>query len=64
MVSRRRTKSLRRARALEICLDRCDFADAVLFSDTSVAGRFRCEKIDKLSPLADYSDFCLRGMPR
>lgn len=52
------------ARALEICLDRCDFADAVLFSDTSVAGRFRNEKIEKLRSIADYSDFCLRGMPR
>lgn len=52
------------ARALELCLDRCDFADAVLFSDTSVAGRFRSEKIEKLRSIADYSDFCLRGMPR
>lgn len=52
------------ARALERCLDRCDFADAVLFSDTSVAGRFRHEKIEKLRSIADYSDFCLRGMPK
>jgi hypothetical protein len=36
----------------------------VLFSDTPVAGRFRHEKIEKLKSIADYSDFCLRGMPR
>jgi Protein of unknown function (DUF5672) len=36
----------------------------VLFSDTAVAGRFRHEKIEKLRSISDYSDFCLRGMPR
>jgi hypothetical protein len=36
----------------------------VLFSDTSVAGRFRHEKIEKLRSIADYSDFCLRRMPK
>ena len=51
------------ARALEICLDKCDFADAVLFSDVAVPGRFRSERIAPLRSLADYSRFCLRGMP-
>jgi hypothetical protein len=51
------------ARALEICLDRCDFADAILYSDTPVVGRFRHERIEKLKSIADYSHFCLRVMP-
>jgi Protein of unknown function (DUF5672) len=51
------------ARALELCLDRCDFADAILFSDTPTAGRFRHVAIDPLKSLDDYSLFCLRGMP-
>ena len=52
------------ARALEICLDQCDFADAILFSDTPVAGRFRNVAIEKLNSLDDYSLFCLRQMPK
>ncbi len=52
------------ARALEICLDRCDFADAVLYSDAAVSGRFRREAIDPLRSLDDYSRFCLKEMPR
>jgi len=52
------------ARALEICLDQCDFADAILFSDTPVAGRFRNVRIDPLRSLDDYSLFCLRQMPK
>jgi hypothetical protein len=51
------------ARALELCIDRCDFGDALLFSDTPVAGRFRHVAIDRLNSLHDYSGFCLRTMP-
>jgi Protein of unknown function (DUF5672) len=51
------------ARALERCLDRCDFADAILFSDTPAAGRFRHVAVDRLKSLDDYSRFCLRTMP-
>jgi hypothetical protein len=50
------------ARALELCTDRCDFGDAILFSDTPVAGRFRHVAIDRLNSLDDYSLFCLRSM--
>ena len=52
------------ARALELCIDRCDFADAILFSDTAVSGRFRHVAIDRLKSLADYSRFCLSDLPR
>ncbi len=51
------------ARALELCLDRCDFGDAVLFSDVPVAGRFRHVTIGRLGSLDDYSRVCLRTMP-
>ncbi|HVZ13763.1 MAG TPA: DUF5672 family protein [Bauldia sp.] len=52
------------ARALEICLAGLDFADAILFSDTHVAGNFRHVAIDRLKSLDDYSRFCLRDLPR
>ena len=51
------------ARALEICLDKCAFADAVLFSDVAVPGRFRCETIAPLHSINDYTRFCLKEMP-
>jgi hypothetical protein len=51
------------ARALEICLDQCDFGDAILFSDTAVEGRFRNVAIPRLTSVGDYSLFCLRDMP-
>jgi hypothetical protein len=51
------------ARALEICIDRCDFAEAVLFSHARIPGRFRNVKIGRLRSIKDYSDFCLRLMP-
>jgi hypothetical protein len=51
------------ARALEICLDKCDFGDAVLFSNSAVGGRFRCEPIAPLRSLDDYTRFCLQEMP-
>jgi hypothetical protein len=51
------------ARALELCLERCDFADAVLFSDKPVTGSFRHHAIAPLSSVADYSRFCLRDLP-
>ncbi len=52
------------ARALEICLAKCAFADAILYSDTQVAGTFRCETIDPLRSADDYSRFCLAEIPR
>jgi hypothetical protein len=51
------------ARAMEICLDRADFADAVLFADVAVPGRFRSEAIPPIRSLADYSRFCLKALP-
>jgi hypothetical protein len=52
------------ARALEICMDKVDFADAVLFSDAIVAGRFRCEAIAPLRSIDDYSRFCMQGLAK
>src|ERR1041385_6587322 len=51
------------ARALTISVGKCDFADAVLFSDVVVPGPFRCEAIAPLRSLADYTSFCMRQMP-
>ena len=51
-------------RALDICLEKVDFADVVLFADTSIAGRFRYEAIPKLGSSADYSRFCLQEMAK
>ena len=51
------------ARALELCIDRCDFGDAVLFSDRPIAGRFRHVAIERLKSVDEYSLFCLRTMP-
>jgi hypothetical protein len=47
------------ARALEISIDKAEFGDAVLFSDGTVAGRFRCEAIPTIRSMDDYSRFCL-----
>ncbi|HVZ14911.1 MAG TPA: DUF5672 family protein [Bauldia sp.] len=52
------------ARALERCLDRADFGDAILFSDRSVPGRFRNVAIAAMPSIEAYSNFCLTGMPR
>jgi hypothetical protein len=52
------------ARALEICLDKVSFADAVLFSDQPVPGRFRSERIEPLRSSDDYSRFCLHDLVR
>ena len=51
------------ARALNICLDQCDFGDAILFSDAPVEGPLRNVAIPRLASVADYSLFCLREMP-
>ena len=51
------------ARALELCVARADFADAILFSDAAVTGNFRRVPIAPLKSLEDYSRFCLRDMP-
>jgi hypothetical protein len=47
------------ARALEISLDKVEFGDAVLFSDTATAGRFRTVPIPAVRSMDDYSRFCL-----
>jgi Protein of unknown function (DUF5672) len=52
------------ARALRICVEKCDFADAVLFSDAVVPGPFRCEMVPALKSLDDYTRFCLQEMPK
>jgi len=52
------------ARALELCLDRADFADAILFSDRPVAGRFHNVAIAAMTSMDAYSSFCLTGMAR
>lgn len=50
------------ARALQICLDHCDFADAALYTDQPVDGRFRTEIIPPIRSLDDYSRFCLKDL--
>ncbi len=52
------------ARALQISMERCAFAEAILFSDVAVAGDFRHIAIPKLTSLDDYSRFCLKEMGR
>ena len=52
------------ARALEICLDKVDFGDAVLFADVPVPGRFRNEAIAPLRSAGDYSRFCIQDLPK
>ena len=52
------------ARALEISMERCAFAEAILFSDVAVAGNFRHVAIPRLTSLDDYSRFCLKEMGR
>lgn len=51
------------ARALDRCVEACEFGDAILFSDTPVAGQFRSHAIARLDSLDAYSRFCLRDMP-
>lgn len=52
------------ARALELCLDRAEFGDAILFSDRPVTGRFRTVAIPTMGSIGAYSRFCLAEMPR
>jgi hypothetical protein len=52
------------ARALTISIERCAFAEAILFSDVPQAGIFRHVAIPKLGSLDDYSRFCLQEMGR
>lgn len=51
-------------RALDLCVERCTFADAILFSDAPVTGAFRRVAIPRLTSLDDYSRFCLTDMGR
>ncbi len=51
------------ARALDRCVAACEFGDAVLFSDSPVAGSFRFQQIEKIDSFDAYSRFCLRDMP-
>ena len=50
------------ARALDLCMERCTFAEAILFSDVPAAGNFRHVAISPLTSLDDYSRFCLKDM--
>jgi hypothetical protein len=53
------------ARALGQCTSRCDFADAILFSDAPMAADgFRVVRIASLKSRADYSAFILKELPR
>jgi hypothetical protein len=49
-------------RALDLCTERCAFAEAILFSDVPAAGNFRHVAIPRLTSLDDYSRFCLKEM--
>jgi len=49
-------------RALAASLARCDFGDAILFTDSQVQGPFRTERIDRLASRADYSRFILKEL--
>ena len=51
-------------RALDLCTERCAFAEAILFSDMPAVGNFRHVAIPKLASLDDYSRFCLKEMGR
>ena len=51
------------ARALALSLERCEFGDAVLFTDAAVAGPFRTVAIQPLRSRADYSRFILKELP-
>jgi hypothetical protein len=51
------------ARALALSTERCDFGDAVLFTDAAVHGPFRTVAIDALRSRADYSRFILKELP-
>jgi len=50
------------ARALAISMERCDFGDAILFTDAPIAGPFRTVAIERLSSRADYSRFVLKEL--
>jgi hypothetical protein len=53
------------ARALQLCVTCCEFADAILFCDTPpTAEGFRCVRIASLMSRSDYSTFILKELPR
>ncbi len=52
------------ARALDLSMARCVFAEAILFTDLPARGNFRHVAIPKLASLDDYSRFCLKEMGR
>jgi hypothetical protein len=53
------------ARALKRSTDLCNFADAVLFSDSKIADKcFRTVAIEKLQSKNDYSKFILKDLVR
>jgi len=51
------------ARALALSTERCEFGDAVLFTDAAVTGPFRTVAIEPLRSRADYSRFILKELP-
>ena len=50
-------------RALDLSMAKCNFADAILFSDQPVKGTFRTEKIEKINSTVEYSFFCWKILP-
>jgi hypothetical protein len=50
-------------RALRLSMERCEFGDAILFTDAPIEGPFRTIKIEKLRSTADYQAFRLRPSP-
>jgi hypothetical protein len=50
------------ARALHASMARCEFGDAILFSDSHVDGHFRHVKIPKLCSRGDYSRFAIHNI--
>jgi uncharacterized protein DUF5672/SEC-C motif-containing protein len=51
------------ARALALSMERCDFADTVLFSHQPAQGLFRSVNIAPLNSRNDYSEFMMRELP-
>jgi hypothetical protein len=50
------------ARALERSISQCDFGDAILFSDATVAGPFRSVPISPITSRDAYSQFVLKQL--
>ena len=51
------------ARAINISVDQCKFADAILFSHASAEGSFRAVKVDKVNSTIDYANVIYKFLP-